>query len=115
MLDYSSHEEPRPQRVKIVRELDRASFRLLGFYAVVAFLFALLSIVYCWERQSTITRGYRIEKLKSELTAADELTRKLQLERAALRAPQRIDAYARQFLGLVPPPSHQVIFSGKKE
>jgi len=114
MLDLNSHTGPRVQRVRVVRELDRASFRTLAFYAAVCFLFALLALVYGWGRQTLVARGYGIEQLKAELAEAEEVGRRLQMERAALRSPQRIDAYARQYLGLVPPPSHQIIFSDKK-
>lgn len=114
MIDLNSREERRLQRVRVRREWDRGSLRSLAFYSVVGFLFALLSVVYCWERHSLISQGYRIEQLRKEQAAIDELYRKLLLDRAALRSPERIDAYARQSLGLVSPPSHQIIFRNKK-
>ena len=116
MIDFNAREAPsRQQRVRIAREWDRRSFRGLAFYSVVGFLFMLLAVVYCWERHSVRLHGYQIERLKKEQATADELYRKLLLDRAALRSPQRIDAYARQYLGLVSPPSQQVIFRHQKE
>src|SRR5262249_58815027 len=115
MIDLNSREQPGLQQTNVVREWDRRSFRSLVFYSVVGFLFMLLSVIYCWERHSVVSHGYKIERLKREQAAADETYRKLLLDRAALRAPQRIDAYARQRLGLVSPPSYQIIFRHQKE
>ncbi|MBI1746038.1 MAG: cell division protein FtsL [Acidobacteria bacterium] len=115
MVDFNPREGPVRQRVKITHETDWVSLRNLARYAALGIVAALLTTVYCLEGQAIIKRGYQIEQLKKEQASADELYLKLLLERAALRAPHRIDAYARKNLSLAPPLSHQIIFRQKRD
>jgi cell division protein FtsL len=111
MVDFNDvYGSAKSQGVKIVREVDRVSIRNFRLYLVVGFLFASLLVVYGWERQKVIHYGYEIEALKKESDSLDDAYRKLNLERASLRSLQRIDEYARVNLGLIPPPSRQIIF-----
>ena len=53
--------------------------------------------------------GYTVAELKSKRDALLETNSKLQLEEARLQRPDRIDAYARQNLGLQPTTEGQVV------
>lgn len=111
MVDFSNvHASAKSQGVKIVREVDRVSIRNFRLYLVVGFLFASLLVTYGWERQKVTRYGYEIEALKKASDSLDDAYRKLKLEQASLRSLQRIDAYARLNLGLVPPSSRQILF-----
>jgi cell division protein FtsL len=59
-----------------------------------------------------IRYGYQIQELKGQRATLEEWNRRLRLEEASLADPQRIDAYARQKLGLAPPAPQQVIYIG---
>jgi cell division protein FtsL len=59
-----------------------------------------------------IRYGYQIQELKGQRATLEEWNRRLRLDEASLADPQRIDAYARQKLGLAPPAPQQVIHLG---
>jgi cell division protein FtsL len=79
-------------------------------YARVAALGGILAaggLLYAWQHFQCIQLGYLREELKAERAQALELNQQLKLEAAALSAPMRIDAIARQ-LGLTVPVPGQV-------
>ena len=97
---------------RIHREVDseqrRQCYRALGL-GTLAFLFCLL----CASQHFRCLRyGYQIQELKDQRAALEEGNRQLRLIEASLVNPQRIDAYARQKLGLGPPAPQQVIHIG---
>jgi cell division protein FtsL len=60
-------------------------------------------LFYAWQHFECIQVTYRVEELKAERAKAAELNQQLHLEVAALRSPMRVDAIARQQLGLTVP------------
>jgi len=72
--------------------------RLLIGAAVAA---CLLS--YAWQHFECIQIRYQLEQLSSERAQARELNQQLHLEIATLRSPMRVDAIARNQLGLTVP------------
>ncbi len=79
-------------------------------YARVAALGGILAaggLCYAWQHFQCLQLGYQMEELKAEKAQALELNQQLKLESAALSAPGRIDAIARQ-LGLTAPVPGQV-------
>ena len=69
--------------------------RLAVGAAIAAFL-----LVYAWQHFECIQIRYQIEQLDSERAQATELNQQLHLEVATLRSPMRVDAIARNQLGL---------------
>jgi cell division protein FtsL len=65
-------------------------------------------LFYAWQHFECIQIRYRIEQLDSERAKAEELNQQLHLEVATLRAPSRVDAIARNQLGLTVPVPGQV-------
>ncbi|HTA52427.1 MAG TPA: cell division protein FtsL [Candidatus Acidoferrum sp.] len=63
---------------------------------------------YAWQHFECIQIRYRIEQLDSERAKAEELNQQLHLEVATLRSPSRVDAIARNQLGLTVPVPGQV-------
>jgi len=57
-------------------------------------------IFYVWQHFECIQMQYRIEQLDTQRNQAAQLNRELHLEVATLRSPSRVDAIARQQLGL---------------
>ncbi len=94
---------------RLRREVDpekrRECYSLLGL-GILVFLFGLL---YAWQHFDCVRYGYQIEQLKSQREALDGWNRGLRLTEASLADPQRIDALARQGLGLGPAGPQQVI------
>jgi cell division protein FtsL len=65
-------------------------------------------LFYAWQHFECIQIRYQIEQLDSERAQATELNQQLHLEVATLRSPMRVDAYARNQLGLTVPVPGQV-------
>ena len=63
---------------------------------------------YAWQHFQCIQIHYQLEQLSSERAQAAELNQQLHLEVATLRSPMRVDAIARNQLGLTVPVPGQV-------
>ncbi len=63
---------------------------------------------YAWQHFECIQLRYQIEQLQTQEAQASQLNQQLQLEVATLRAPSRVDAIARNQLGLTVPVPGQV-------
>jgi cell division protein FtsL len=63
---------------------------------------------YAWQHFQCIQIRYQLEQLASERAQAAELNQQLHLEVATLRSPMRVDAIARNQLGLTVPVPGQV-------
>jgi cell division protein FtsL len=90
----------RPSAPHRFREL----FRRLFFGGTLA----LCLLCYAWQHFECIQLRYTIEQLQSQKADAAELNQQLRLEVASLSSPMRIDAIARQQLGLTIPVPGQI-------
>jgi cell division protein FtsL len=79
-------------------------WRRVGIGAAIA---ACL-LVYAWQHFECIQIRYRIERLDAQRARSAELNEQLHLEIATLRSPMRVDAIARNQLGLTVPVPGQV-------
>jgi cell division protein FtsL len=84
--------------------------RLRDFWRRVAAgaAITLCLLFYAWQHFQCIQLQYQLEQLESRRTHAAELNQQLHLEVATLRSPMRVDAIARQQLGLTVPVPGQV-------
>ena len=90
----------RPIAPTQLREFQR---RLLAGAAMASCL-----LFYAWQHFECIQLRYKLEQLSSERAQAEELNAQLHLEVATLRSPMRVDAIARNQLGLTVPVPGQV-------
>ncbi len=65
-------------------------------------------LFYSWQHFECIQMRYQLEQLNSDRSQAAELNQQLHLEVATLRSPMRVDAIARNQLGLTVPVPGQV-------
>jgi len=63
---------------------------------------------YAWQHFQCIQLRYQVEQLESRRAQAAELNQQLHLEVATLRSPMRVDAIAREQLGLTMPVPGQI-------
>ena len=68
----------------------------------------LCLLCYAWQHFQCIQLRYTIEQLQSQKAEAAELNQQMRLEVASLSSPMRIDAIARQQLGLTVPVPGQI-------
>ena len=76
----------------------------------LAFMVILMAelLVYTWCRVQYVRTGYEITEATQEHQRLTDLHRKLQVEEARLRSPERITRIAEQ-RGLVMPDSRQIV------
>jgi len=77
---------------------------------VVALLFMATALMYVWFRVSITNIDYQIAGEMNRRDALLEENRKLKVEVATLKSPGRIEAIARDKLGMRYPERDQVIF-----
>jgi cell division protein FtsL len=84
--------------------------RLRDFWRRLAVSAAMTACLlsYAWQHFECIQIRYQIEQLDSARAQASELNQQLHLEVATLRSPMRVDAIARNQLGLTVPVPGQV-------
>ncbi len=73
-----------------------------------AALLAACGLFYAWQHFQCIQVRYRLEELQAARGRTAELNQQLRIEMATLRSPMRVDAIARQQLGLTVPTPGQV-------
>ena len=88
-------------------EDPKRSREMRQFGVALASLF-LLVMTYTWQHFKAVEYGYKVESLKAERDGLIEQNRVLRLEKASLRAPERIDKIAREY-GMQPPRAGQVM------
>ncbi len=94
----------------LVRERDRRLLReLLGVFAIVLVLGGGL-LAYTWVHIEILRTGYRIDDREKELHGLLEEERRLLLETAYLKHPERIEERARRDLDMREPTLQQTVF-----
>ncbi len=92
--------------VKTADPRERSEHRLL---IVVSLLLGAVLLAGAYQRFALIQAGYRMEALKIQRDQLQESNRQLRLEEASLRSPDRVDAIARNELGMGLPQAGQVV------
>lgn len=93
---------------RLVRAAAPQRWRELGRKMLVGAALGFCLLTYAWQHFECIQLRYSLEQLQSAKTQAAELNQQLRIEVASLASPMRIDAIARQQLGLTVPVPGQV-------
>ena len=65
---------------------------------------------YIWHQAAIIQIGYQTSRLEEKMAGLKEDIKKLETDKAALLAPDRVDRIAREELRLVEPKPEQIIY-----
>ncbi|OGD34275.1 MAG: hypothetical protein A2V45_00725 [Candidatus Aminicenantes bacterium RBG_19FT_COMBO_58_17] len=65
---------------------------------------------YIWHQAAIIQIGYQASRLEERMAGLKEDIKKLETDKAALLAPDRVDRIAREELRLVEPKPEQIIY-----
>jgi cell division protein FtsL len=65
---------------------------------------------YVWHQAAIIQIGYQTSRLEERMAGLNEDIKKLETDKAALLAPDRVDRIAREELRLVEPQPEQIIY-----
>ena len=109
MSTIEIHFEKRLNNAVVVREPDARQRREYVLVTLLAALFVLSLLFYGWQHYRWIQFGYRIEEAQKKKEQLVEVRERLRLERSSLRDRQRIDAKARNELGMIAPAPGQWI------
>jgi cell division protein FtsL len=93
---------------QLVREVDRKRHRELFMAAMTALALALAVLAYAWQHFEMIRIGYRVEELRIERERLLKTRRHLELEKASLVSPDRVESIATSELGLKYPAYSQI-------
>lgn len=96
------------RRQKAFTKEDFAKTRLLYRILILIAFMAILSLFYIWSRVQIVHYGYEINKLQSRQSELYEINKKLNVEVATLKAPQRIEKVAREDLKMETPRPDQL-------
>ena len=89
------------------KKLDRKAIATAGGCIVLAV--ASLTF-YVWHQAAIIQIGLQTARLEEKIAGLKEDIKKLEMDRAALLAPDRVDRIAREKLELVEPQPEQLIY-----
>ncbi len=107
----SSYAEGRPvKNFYLVRERDRRRLRDLVMLVFGLLPVAVALLGYTWIHLEVRKSGYRIHQLEERLIELQLAERRLSLESAYLKSPQRVEAAATERLGMVEPSLDQMVF-----
>lgn len=79
-------------------------------WAVWLGLATALALFYVWARVQVVQLGYEITVLKNELESMSKQASMLEIEIAKMKAPERLENFAKTRLGMQPPSADQIIF-----
>jgi cell division protein FtsL len=86
-----------------VREVDASRHREQWKWAGMAGTLVAALLCLAWERSALRTHGFEVERLRRELAAEEDLSRRLRLEIETLSAPKRVELKAVRDLHLIQP------------
>ena len=92
----------------IVREIDEARQRQMRRTLAIGGLLVAVMLFSAWQNAALVQHGYKLQRLQQEIEAEKVVNRRLRLEIAALRSPQRNEDLAKQ-MKLVPPTQAEAI------
>ena len=105
--EYAIRQDVRNNPIR--REVDRARVVEMWRWAAVLAGFGVVLVFSAWQHFQVLQNGYRIEDMRRQRVAEEEIRRHLMLERAALLRPQRIERVAKDQLHLVTPSRQSTI------
>jgi hypothetical protein len=92
----------------IVREIDEARQRQIRRSLWIGGLLVAVMLFSAWQNAALLQQGYQLQRLREQAAAEEAIKRRLLLEIEVLRAPQRIEALAKQ-MALVAPSREEAI------
>ncbi len=86
-----------------------APFLSVGRPALLVAALAVVGVFHVWSHTRVTTAGYRLGELQRSRAALQTERNRLEVEVAALRAPGRLERFARERLGMAPPAAGAVV------
>ena len=93
----------------IVREIDQARQRQIRRTLAIGALLVAVMLFSAWQNAALVQHGYKLQRLQQQIEAEKVINRRLRLEIAALRSPQRIEDLAKQMKLVAPTQSEAIV------
>ena len=106
----SSTGRPTPMPVSGVRARQRPADRRVAFAIVLGVLMVVgVALLLVWVRLQAVHTGYQLSAARHLVHKLEQEQRELELEIATLTSPRRLEALARDRLGMGPPAPGQIV------
>lgn len=88
--------------------------RYIRHVATLVAVAVVFSLLFVWVRIQVIQLGYEVSRLRRETTELAQQKNRLEAEVEALKAPSRLEAIAREQLGMRLPMGNEIVFVGQQ-
>jgi cell division protein FtsL len=82
---------------------------LFKYLMICMFVFTIVSVFHVWSRFKLVDLNLQISEITRQLSEAGQEQKRLKLEAASLKSPTRIEAIAKNELGMALPTEQQII------
>ncbi len=82
---------------------------LFKYLMICMIVFTIVSVFHVWSRFKLVDLNLQISEMSRQLSEAVQEQKRLKLEAASLRSPTRIEAIAKNELGMALPTEQQII------
>lgn len=82
---------------------------LFKYLMICMIVFTIVSVFHVWSRFKIVDLNLKMSEISRQLNEADQEQKGLRLEAASLKAPSRIEAIAKNELGMALPTELQII------
>ncbi|MDD2270890.1 MAG: cell division protein FtsL [Desulfuromonadaceae bacterium] len=82
---------------------------LFKYLMICMIVFTVVSVFHVWSRFKIVDLNLKMSEISRQLNEADQEQKGLTLEAASLKAPARIEAIAKNDLGMALPTEQQII------
>jgi cell division protein FtsL len=93
----------------IVREIDEARQRQIRRTLAIGALLVAVMLFSAWQNAALVQHGYKLQRLQQEIEAQKVINRRLRLEIATLRSPERIEGLAKQMKLVAPTQAEAIV------
>ncbi len=90
-------------------ELTPHRIDIFKYLMICMIVFTIVSVFHVWSRFKLVDLNLEMSEISSQLSETGQEQKRLKLEVASLKAPARIEAIARNELGMALPTEQQVI------
>ncbi len=82
---------------------------IFKYLMICMIIFTIVSVFHVWSRFKLVDLNLQVSEISRQLNEAGQEQKRLRLEAASLKAPARIEAIARNDLGMALPTEQQII------
>lgn len=82
---------------------------IFKYLMICMIVFTIVSVFHVWSRFKLVDLNLEMSEISRQLSEAGQEQKRLKLEAASLKAPARIEAIARNDLGMALPTEQQII------